>query len=133
MKKFLFIAILSILAVSLSAKKKSNNNAVQVYMYGLSTSFNDTIAYMTDLQRVDSAYLEKGKFLGGMKEYVSQMGNYFNKDGRRTNIVFFKTDVKKAEKAYVKLRKRYSTSKNVELRFVPNEDMKFKAVRPFEE
>ena len=124
------------LTVTASAKKNKAEDlskAASVYIYGLSSSFNDSTVYITDLQLVDSAFIENKKFLGGMKEYTEQMNTYFTGKGldRRTNVVFFKTKATKAEKAYVKLRRRYTTP-DVNLVTVGINDFLFKAVHPTE-
>lgn len=129
MRKILFVTIALSLCLVMGAKKKDNSN-VTVYMYGLSASFNDSIVYLTDVQKVDSAYFIEGKFLGGLREYTGQMNIYFTeKDGeRRTNTVFFKRTRKDAEKAYVKLRKRY-TNDAIDLRPLPSTEFAFKAMK----
>lgn len=130
MKKILLLSLAMALCLIVGAKKDKGVEPTTVYMYGLSASFNDSIVYLTDVQKVDSAYFIKGKFLGGLSEYTSQMNQYFSgKDGdRRTNAVFFKTTRTKAEKAYVKLRKRYA-GKDVDLRPLSESDFTFKPVR----
>lgn len=87
---------------------KDNRQTCTLFLYGLSTSFNDSTAYITDVQVVDDAYLVNGKFLGGAADYCEQMNSYYSNKGaeRRTNTVFFQKTREKAEKAYVKLRKR---------------------------
>lgn len=122
------------LTLSLSAKKNKSNDlskVAAVYMYGLSSSFNDSTVYLTDLQLVDSAYFADKHILGGITEYVGQLNTYFTKKGfeRRTNVVFFKKDGTKAEKAYVKLRRRY-TSPDINLVTLGIDEFLFKAVRP---
>lgn len=136
MQKIILFSLAIILAVTVSAKKKEAKQPqgpkVQaLYLYGVSSSFNDSIVYITDIQKVDSAYLSSKYCLGGIKEYVYQMNSHFNKtpDSRRTNTVFFKKDRRKAEKAYVKLRKRYAKQK-IELTPVAEGDFKFKSVLP---
>jgi len=131
MRKLFFLMVAVMLTLSLSAKKNKSNDlskVAAVYMYGLSSSFNDSTVYLTDIQIVDSAYQTGKHFLGGLREYRGQMDNYFTaKMGeRRTNTVFFKWDRKKAEKAYLKLRKRYNKAK-IELKPLPEGEMKFKA------
>lgn len=127
----IFVLLLSF-NVAISAKSKKNpSQSVTLYMYGLSTSFNDSTVYITDVMAVDSAYLQNRKFLGGAREYADQMNAYFSKKdmGRRTNAVFFKKTRVKAEKAYVKLKKRY-VKNGIELQAIPTGDFNFKAVRP---
>lgn len=137
MQKIILFSLAIILALTVSAKKEKAVKQPQapkvqaLYLYGMSSSFNDSIVYITDIQKVDSAYLTSKYCLGGIREYVAQMNAHFNKtpDSRRTNTVFFKKDRKKAEKAYLKLRKRYEKQKT-ELTPVAEGDFKFKSVTP---
>ena len=133
MRIILSIILSLVFVMSASAKSKADPSfSAKVYMYAISASFNDSTVYITDVQEVDSAYLVKKTFLGGLKRYSEQLDNYFReKNGeRRTNTVFFKTTRKKAEKQYVKLRKRY-TSGDVKLLVLPTGEFTFTAVRPF--
>lgn len=128
-----YIILSLIFAVSASAKGKTDPSfSTKVYMYAISASFNDSTVYITDVQEVDSAYLVKKTFLGGLKRYTEQLDSYFKEKygERRTNTVFFKTTRKKAEKQYVKLRKRY-TSGDVKLVVLPTGEFTFTAVRPY--
>ena len=128
-----YIILSLIFAVSASAKGKTDPSfSTKVYMYAISASFNDSTVYITDVQEVDSAYLVKKTFLGGLKRYTEQLDSYFKEKygERRTNTVFFKTTRKKAEKQYVKLRKR-DTSGDVKLGVLPTGEFTFTAVRPY--
>ena len=97
MKKILTLTILLAATLTLSAKKKANaehsESAQTVYLYALSASFNDSIVYITDIQTVEGAYIEKKHILGGLRQYVQQMDRYFKEKGvaDRINTVFFKT------------------------------------------
>lgn len=134
----LLMLILLLSTLTISAKKAKKEKPIPapkiqtLYMYGVSASFNDSIIYITDIQRVDSAYL-KGKYmLGGITDYVSQMNTYFAKatGDRRTNTVFFKTTRQKAEKAYVKLRKRYTNSSGMDIKPLSESEFRFTGVKP---
>lgn len=109
---------------------KAVNVTQRVYLYGLSTSFNDSLVYVTEIQAVDSAYIQRKKFLGGAKEYVEQMHQYFNGNvpERRTNTVFHYLTREKAEKAFLKLRKQYEKN-GMEFLQIPNHEFMFTAVK----
>lgn len=131
MKKILLLTITLLLSatLTLSAKKKQQT-AQTVYLYAISASFNDTIVYITDIQTVDNAYMERKHILGGLQEYVQQVDRYFNAKGmtRRINTVFFQTKRSKAEKQFVKLRKKYTRS-DINLQILPQGEFTFKAVK----
>lgn len=134
MKKLLLLFLLIPLTTSIQAKKLKTTDpafATTVYIYALSASFNDSVVYITDVQVVDSAYMTNRKFLGGLRDYVTQLDTYFRSKGieHRTNTVFFKRTRKEAEKAYTKLRKRYTDS-GLELKALPTGEFTFKAERP---
>lgn len=134
MKKTLLLLFSLLIVCSVSAKKKVDPSfATTVYMYGISASFNDSTVYITDVQVVDSAFVENKRFLGGLKRYVTQMDNYFKAKGepRRTNTVFFKMNRKDAEKDFVRLRKRYSGD-DVKMKVLPVGEFTFTTVRPYE-
>lgn len=136
MKHSIIIILLSVLLpVTVNAKKNKSENpeyCQPVFMYGLATSFTDSIAYLTDVQYLDSAYLERGKFLGGITEYVSQLTQYFTeKNDARLCAVFFATSQKKAEKRYIALRKRYTNPKyHYQLKPLTKQEFTFSNVRP---
>lgn len=121
-------------------KAKKNEETVDksisystAYVYAIATSFSDSICYMTDVQRIDNAYFTgKGKFLGGIKEYVRQFNGHLVNAGakNRTVTVFFDKKLKDAEKHYVKLRRRYSNTSNYDLRPVIKDQFTFSVVSP---
>lgn len=110
--------------------KEENVKYTKLYMFGVSTSFTDSVVYVTDVQTVDSTYFTGKYILGGYHEYSEQLSAYFagKGDERRTNAVFFNKNRKDAEKAYVKLRKKYA-KKGVELLALPTGEFVFKAVK----
>lgn len=138
MRYLLSLILLLSLTLSVSAKKKEKveKPAIEtqtLYLIGTSMSFNDSIVYMTDVQPVEKAYLDK-KFLGGAKEYSTQMDNYFTEkfQDKRINAVFFSTTRKSAEKIYVKLRKKFNKEGN-EMKPLSTGEFTFKPISPAEE
>lgn len=127
----MFALLLSFSATVSAKSKKNASNSITLYMYGVSTSFNDSTVYITDVQEVENAYIQNKRFLGGAREYAEQMNSYCtaNYGDRRTNAIFFKKTRVKAEKAYVKLRKRYAKH-GIELQAIPTGSFNFKAIRP---
>lgn len=113
MKKIFFVVFLCLLAVSVGAKKKSNNIVTTVYMFGLSTNFNDSTVWMTDVQKVDGAQLKKKTyFLVDRSVYSQQLTDFFSANGEpyRTNVVFYDKNLSKLHKLYLKVRARYDSS-----------------------
>ncbi len=102
-----------------------------IYCFGFAGSFQDSISYMTDLQKLDSVSLTKdNKFIVAREEYSSQLNRYFKgkSDNNMVCAFFYDTKKKKVEKKYAKLRKRYEKAQDVLLRFVPSNEFKFEPV-----
>lgn len=91
-----------------SAKGKVVPN---IYIFGFSASFSDSIVYFTDVQKVDSAWIDtKSKFLLGRENYSYQLKNYLaNKlnQKNRTCLVMYGRSRKEAEDKYLKMKKIY--------------------------
>ena len=108
-----------------------------IYVFGLSASFNDSIVYITNIQILDSAWLdEKTHFLIDRNEYSNQFKNYFTSKGQtqRTCVMVFAEKEKDILKKYSKMKSRYSPSKknvkNFDLRTLDEDDFKFESVKP---
>lgn len=118
-------------ATDVSAKRKM---MPQVYIFGFSAAFTDSIVYMTNVQAVDSAWIDtKTKFLLGRDSYTYQLKNFFTQKQNlqnRTCMVFFATDRSDAEKKYLKMKRKYTTeAKNkYDVRYIDESDFRFKAV-----
>ncbi len=87
----------------------------KMYMFGFAASFNDTIVHFTDVQAVDSTWIEtKNKFLLQRDTYSRQLRSYLNNQGmpHRTCIVIFDKKRSKLEKKYLKMKRLYSPSKD---------------------
>jgi hypothetical protein len=95
--KIAFASIALACFSSLSASAK--NDAKTAYIFGFASSFNDSTVYFTDVQKVDSAYFtRKSKFLVSRENYSYQLRDYLEQQGagKRTCVVMFETDQKKA-------------------------------------
>ena len=105
-------------------------------MFGFAASFKDSVVYMTEIQDVKNVwYDKKTKFLMGRDSYSAQLKEYFKEKMQmndRVCMVIFAKSQKKAEKKYLKLRKKYMSSKKhtstYEIRYVSTQDFQFEAV-----
>jgi hypothetical protein len=112
-----------------------------MYMFGFSASFKDSVVYMTEIQDVQGAWYDtKSKFLLGRDHYSSQLKEHFKEKlqmSDRVCMVIFAKSIKKAEKKYLKLRKKYLSDKkrtsSYEVRYVTSQDFKFEPVDMSEE
>ena len=94
MRKSLFYVLIfltSVVCHNAEAKVKQQ----PVYMFGFATSFVDSIAYITEIQLIDSAYVDtKTTFLIGRSGYSMEIQDYLDKNGNCkhpvTSILFGK-------------------------------------------
>lgn len=105
----------------------------EMYVFGFSASFTDSIVYFTDIQKLDSAWYDtKTKFLLGRDNYSYQFRDYLKNSQNmpyRTCIVMFATSKKKADKKFQKLKKVYTVkSTGYDVRYLTSADFAFQAV-----
>lgn len=118
-------------AGELSAKGKAVPN---IYIFGFSASFTDSTIYITNVQRVDSAWIDtKSKFLLGRENYSYQLRNYLaNKLNlkNRTCLVMYGMSRKEAEKKYIKLKKLYVDENPgmYNVKYINEADFKFSTI-----
>ncbi len=132
--KVMMTALLLTIAVGSAEAKRIQ--APHVYMFGFSASFKDSVVYITDINDVQGAWMEsKSKFLSGIENYSYQLRDYFNTQlsmPDRVCMVFYATSFKKAERKFVKLKKKYTGTKkkpaHYEIRFVSLQDFRFQPV-----
>lgn len=90
--------------------------APKMFMFGFAGSFNDTIVVFTDIQQVDSAWIDKKtNFLQSRDLYSSQLRDYLDQNKQlpyRTCVVFFDKDRARLEKKFMKMRKLYGKGKD---------------------
>ena len=125
--RYILLLVVALIALGASAKPIKTN---QVYMFGFSASFKDSVIYVTDIQNVPGTWVEsKNKFLLLRDEYSRQMKDYLEEklqQEKRVCVVFYYLKKKKAEKEFLKLMKKYK--KGYEVRYVNEKDFKFEAI-----
>ena len=78
LKRRLLCAIMVLASLSTFAENKART----VYMYGFAASFNDSTVYFTEIQQLDSAYVDsKTKFLYSRENYSYQLRDYLGAQG----------------------------------------------------
>ena len=137
MKLQQYIAIAAfIIAAFLPNTTQAKGTAPQrMYMFGFAASFNDTIVHFTNIQAIDSAWVDgKTKFLMGRNLYSTMLRNYLEKNQLpyRTCVVFYDKSLKKLQKKFVKMKKLYlGTGKKVKnrnnVKDIVESDFKFTA------
>ena len=116
-------------AVGVSAKSKPV--VKRVYMFGFSASFTDSLACLTSVQQLDSAWVDPSHgFLMDRALYSLQLQYYVESTkgiSNNTCAVFYAKSRRKAERLYNKIRQRYVGNEDVKLRELPEEEFRFKA------
>ena len=108
----------------------------KVYIFGFSASFKNAAFYITDIQELDSAWIDsKTKFLLGRDTYSTQLKDYLTQsvnDPHRTCVVMFSTEKAKAEKKYMKLKRTYTVKAKAkdgyEVKYLDRKDFEFEPV-----
>lgn len=124
LKRCLMVACVALAALGMSAAEKMQT----VYLYGFAASFNDSTVYFTELQQLDSAYVNtKTKFLYARNEYSYQLRNYLDGVGfeKATCVTSYALTRKEAEKKYLELRKRYLEGGRYTIKYLKESDFKF--------
>lgn len=115
MKKiFSILFVLCLLVPSLSfakgGKRKEAKKKIvtEVYVFGVSLSFTDSVAYFTEIQHIDGAIIED-KMLPNRHLYSYELKDYMSyEEGKpgRTSFIYFSDKRSKLEKKELKVRKR---------------------------
>ena len=138
MKKFGYcITIVALLALSIAgvndamAKRRQLSH---IYMFGFAASFTDSIVYFTDIQTVDSVWIDdKTFFLQNPEAYSQQLKDYLaaSMQPNRVCVVMYAPNQKEAEKQYLKIRRIYTTKAHTpyDVRYLTSADFRFKTVR----
>ena len=125
--RYILLLAVTLLTVKASAKIEMTNN---IYMFGFSASFKDSVVYTTDIQNVEGLWIDtKNNFLLNRDEYSHQLKVYLTEKLQQQNricMVFFYDKKKKAEKEFLKLMKKYK--KGYEVRHVSAAEFKFEPI-----
>lgn len=106
----LCVALLGCSALTALAKVEPR----AVYMFGFSASFTDSVAYITPIQQLDSAYMDtKTQFLMDRAVYSDQFQSFLS-DTKNMSLptcaVLFNVKKEKLEKERQKLLKKYGAA-----------------------
>lgn len=115
------------LTLSLQAEKKPVIQKA-VYVFGFSASFTDSVAFLTDVMRVDGAKLSSSGFLIDRPLYSLQLEDYVLSSchvQNSTNAVFFSTSKSVLDKKYEKVNRMYQRSETLMLVYVGEDEFRF--------
>ena len=125
--RYILLLAVTLLTVEASAKLELTDN---IYMFGFSASFKDSVIYATDIQNPQGLWIDtKHDYLINRDEYSHQLKEYLTDKLQQPNrvcMVFFYTKKKKAEKEYLKLMKKYK--QGYEVRYLNENDFKFEPI-----
>ncbi len=110
-----------------------NKMVPKVYAFGVSTSFNDSTVYITDIQELDSAWIDsKTGFLLNREDYSYQMNNYFDTLGEkhRTCVIFCELKKKDLDSKFERIKKRYMGKENYNVKYLADKDFHFTVIQP---
>jgi len=125
----IFLAILMVFAVAQASAKEpkaAKASKYTVYAIGVASSFNDTVAYYTDMQILNDAELERNRYLHRRSGYSFQLRDYLVAQGKQnyTCLVLFNAKKSKLEKQWAKVKDRF-TKDNIKLVVIQENDFKF--------
>ena len=133
-RRLVAVILLSVVAVgTLQAKRVQ---VPKVYMFGFAASFTDTIVHFTNVQELDTVWMEsKNRFLLGRDLYSRQLRDFLNTQQKqsRTCVVFYDTKRSKLEKKYLKMKRLYTQSKDgkkhFDVQFLGSEAFRFQPAK----
>lgn len=100
----------------------------EVYIFGVSASFKDTVVYFTDIQIMDSVKLKEKWLLPSRQGYSEELKDYVSgtlKGADPTCMIFFSRDFKALQKKRAKLVKIYRKDPQNNIKFISRNDFKF--------
>lgn len=121
---------IAMLACTMGMAAKNTPEMTRIYMFGFAASFTDSVAYQTDIQQIDSAWLDNHGLLLDRSLYSLQLQYYIEGQRQRKNAtctVFFNTNRRRLERTWNKVHKRYERAEGLQLNTLPPADFTFKA------
>ncbi len=129
MKRILVVLGLMVGICSMSLYARQKVSLTRVYIVGFSASFTDSLAYVTGVQSLDSAYVDgKTHFLINRHMYSAQLQRYLTEKKNSANptcVVFFSTKKKQMDKKLEKLTTRYQKKSDLILKTLDASEFHF--------
>lgn len=131
--RFLQIAFVALLCLvvggavtTLQADKQPKMS--RVYMFGFAGSFTDSLACLTEISKVDTAWFNDRKMLIDRALYSQQLQFFMEANGTNHAIcsVIFDTSAKSLKKSWNKVKKRYQKAQGLTFKIIPLSDFQFK-------
>ncbi len=129
-------SITLIAALTLSASISfALNKPTRLYVYGFAATFNDSTVYFTNIEEIDTAWVDtKSKFLYSRDNYSYQFRDYLKSQGvaHPTCITGYATSRKEAEKKYTALKRRYTSKGKYNIKYVTESEFRYNPISPDE-
>ncbi len=122
------LAALLCLTLSLSAADKEPKMK-RVYMFGVAVSLIDSTAYQTDVQVIDSAWIEPHQFLVDRALYSLQLQSHVETQEHHKNsicTIYFNTSPRKIQRKWAKVKKHCEKDPSIHYQILPKERFCFK-------
>lgn len=127
----ILVAVLVIGTTDMLAKRVK---LPQIYMFGFSASFTDSIVYFTDVQAVENAWIDdSNNFLEGRGIYANQLKDYLADKMQmphRVCIVMYATKREDVEKKFLKLKRLYTVKAKdmYDVRYLNTQEFRFQKI-----
>lgn len=149
MRLFRQTLVLLAAAMCMATTATAKDQMKKAYIYGVGTSLNDSVIYITEIQEVDSAWFSgKNNMLVSRENYSYQLRDHLGDKGEQhaTCTVSFALNKKKATKKWTALYNKYAETKTSGkkakkqksgthqylVRLLPATEFKFQPVAPME-
>lgn len=114
-------------AAGVSARGKKEITNTKVYVFGYAKSFSDSVNYMTVIQELPEAQVDKKGFLLN-REFYSNLFKYHIerefKTGHQTVVTFYSTKRSDIEKKFLRMRRRLLNQSST-IREIPLSDFHY--------
>lgn len=134
-KKISFMVVLLASMMCCAELSAKNKCVPKIYAFGFAASFNDSIVHFTEIQEIDSAWInEKNKFLIERENYSYQLRSYLENKGlpHRTCVICYALTRKDINKKYAKILSKYMKRSDVRVEDIKRSDFFFSAIKPEE-
>ena len=127
------LALVALTIMGASEATAKRRQLSHIYMFGLAASFTDSTVYFTEIQTVDSTWIDdKTFFLENREVYSQQLKDYLAASmlPNRVCVVMYAPTLKEAEKKYVQVRRIYTTKADTpyDVHYLTNAEFRFKTV-----
>ena len=130
------LAMAIFLAMATGSMQAKEIQVPKMYVFGFAASFTDTIVHFTDIQEIDTPWIDKKKgFLLNRDQYSVQLRSFLNNNQQlphRTCVIMFNQNRSKAEKEFLKMKRLYTQSKDgkqhFDVRYINASEFHFKTV-----